>query len=128
MLIYAVSTAPENRAKRARAWQLFDGGGIALSVQVLQEFYVQATRPTRPDRVSREKALTFIQAWRRFPVQETNLPLLDHAFDLHARHRFSFWDSLILAAARAQGCDILLSEDLAHGRIVEGVEVRNPFR
>jgi predicted nucleic acid-binding protein len=128
VLLYAVSSAPEEQAKRARAWRLIDGGDLALSVQVLQEFYVQATRPTRPGRLAREQALAFIARWRRFPVQETTLKLLDRAFDIHARHRFSFWDSLILAAVRAQGCGVLLSEDLGHGRIVEGVEVRNPFR
>ena len=69
-----------------------------------------------------------IAAWRRFPVQETTLELLDLGFEIQARHRFSFRDSMIVAAARAQGCEMLWSEDMDDGRIVEGMRVANPFR
>lgn len=128
VLIYAVSNAPENARKRQRAGELIDGGDLALSLQVLQEFYYQATRPTRPDRITHDEALGLIEAWRRFPVQETTLALLDSGFELQARHRLSFWDSMIVAAARAQGCDVLWTEDMDDGRIVEGMRIANPFR
>ena len=128
VLLYAVSTAPDDQQKRARAWQLIDGGGLAVSLQVLQEFYVQATRPTRPDRLTHEEAMAFMASWRRFPVQETTLALLDNGFAIQRRHRFSFWDSMIIAAARAQGCDVLWTEDMDDGRIVEGMRIANPFR
>ncbi len=128
VLIYSVSDAPENAHKRRRAQELLDGGDLAFSLQVLQEFYYQATRPTRPDRIEHEQALELITAWRRFPVQETTLALLDRGFELRRRHRFSFWDSMIVAAARAQGCDVLWTEDMDDGRIVEGMRVANPFR
>jgi predicted nucleic acid-binding protein len=128
VLLYSISDAPGEAAKSARAQAAIDAGGFALSVQVLQEFYAQATRPTRPGALAPDTAQRLIAAWRRFPVQETNLALLDLGFDLQRRHRFGFWDSMILAAAKAQGCDLVLSEDMAHGRIVEGMEVRNPFR
>lgn len=128
VLLYAVSRVPEDARKRERAWALIDGGDLALSMQVLQEFYNQATRPTRPDRLTHEETMEFMDKWRRFPVQETTLALLDRGFEIHRRHRFSFWDSMIVAAARAQGCDTLWTEDMDDGRIVERMRVANPFR
>jgi predicted nucleic acid-binding protein len=127
VLLYAVSRRPEEQEKRARAWALIDAGGLALSMQVLQEFYYQATRPSRPSAMSREEAADFVALWRRFPVQETTLALLDQGFELQDRHRFNFWDCMILAAALAQGCEMLWTEDMQDGRIVEGMRIRNPF-
>lgn len=128
VLLYSISDVPEEAAKRERARALIQGGDIALSMQVLQEFYWQATKQSRQWRISPEAAQAMIDAWRRFPVQETTLALLDRGFELQRRHRFSFWDSMILAAAKAQGCDTLWTEDMDDGRIVEGVRVANPFR
>ncbi|MEA3032137.1 MAG: hypothetical protein QOH86_153 [Sphingomonadales bacterium] len=128
VLIYSVSNAPENAHKRRRAGELLDGGDLALSLQVLQEFYYQATRPSRPDRITELEAMMLIGTWRRFPVQETNLALLDRGFELQRRHRFGFWDSMIVAAALAQGCETLWTEDMQDGRIVEGMRIANPFR
>ena len=128
VLLYAVSRIPAEEEKRARSRTLIDPGGIALSVQVLQEFYHQATRPTRPGCLTASEAMGFIVTWRRFPVQETTLALLDLGLAIQRRHRFSFWDSMIVAAARAQGCGTLWTEDMDDGRIVEGVRIANPFR
>lgn len=127
VLLYAIGDVAEEAAKRGRAWALIESGDIALSVQVLQEFYWQATKASRPWAISHEAAQAMIAAWRRFPVQETTLALLDAGFELQARHRFSFWDSMIVAAARAQGCDTVWTEDMDDGRIVEGMRVANPF-
>lgn len=127
VLLYSISDVPDEAAKRERAQALIDGGGFALSMQVLQEFYRQATKPHRSWRISPEAAQELIEAWRRFPVQETTLALLDAGFAIQARHHFSFWDSMIVAAARAQGCDVLWTEDMDDGRIVDGMRIANPF-
>ncbi|HEV2747266.1 MAG TPA: PIN domain-containing protein [Allosphingosinicella sp.] len=128
VLLYSISDRPGERAKAERAQALVDKGGFALSMQVLQEFYWQATKPNRQWALPPETARRMIETWRRFPVQETTLKLLDLGFAIQARHRFSFWDSMILAAARAQGCDVVWTEDMDDGRIVEGMRVANPFR
>ena len=128
ILLYAVSRLPAEQLKRERAWSLIDAGDLALSLQVLQEFYVQATRPSRVDPLTHKQALDFMEKWRRFPVQETTLELLDAGFRMHAKHRFSFWDSMIVAAAKAQGCDVLWTEDMGDGRIVDGMRIADPFR
>jgi predicted nucleic acid-binding protein len=128
ILLYSISTDPSESAKHDIAVALMERDDCALSVQVLQEFYVQATRPTRDDPLSHEIAAGLVRTWTRFPVQETTLAIVEGAFQIKATHRFSYWDSIIITAARALGCDILCSEDLAHGRKIEGMRIVNPFR
>jgi predicted nucleic acid-binding protein len=101
---------------------------VALSVQVLQEFYVQATRATRTDRLPHDIAVGLVEAWQRFPVQETTRDVLMAAPAIKVMHGFSYWDSAIIAAARALGCREIMTEDISHGREVEGLRIIDPFR
>jgi predicted nucleic acid-binding protein len=119
---------PDELGKAEHAQALIAAGDVALSLQVLQEFYWQATKPNRSWAVSFDTAKELIEGWRRFRIQETTLALLDLGFEIQARHRFSHWDSMIVAAALAQGCDILWSEDMDDGRIVNGMRIANPFK
>jgi predicted nucleic acid-binding protein len=128
ILLYSISGDPAEAAKRDIAIALLDADDIALSVQVLQEFYVQATRVTRPDALPHEIAAGLIRTWLRFKIQETTLPVALGALDIKVTHRLSYWDAAIVAAARALGCRELLSEDMSHGQEVEGVLIVNPFR
>ena len=128
VLLYAVSTHDGEEEKRARAEALLDRDGGALSIQVLGEFYAQATRPLGPAHLSHEPAVGFIRTWRRFRVQAVTLALFDATLAIKAVHGFSYWDSVIVAVARALGCTTLYTEDLSHGRQVEGVISINPFR
>lgn len=128
VLIYSISIDPAEAAKRDRAIALLERDDGALSIQVLQEFYTQATRSTRPHRIGHDTAATLIRAWSRFRIQAMTLALFEHALEIRVAHRFSYWDSAIIAAACALGCDELYTEDLSHGRIVEGVRIANPFR
>lgn len=127
-MLYSISRDPGEAEKRERAIELLDLNDGALSVQVLQEFYVQATRPTRPDPLPHEIAANLIHTWTRFRVQEIDLVILSAALEIKAAHGFSYWDSAIIAAARALGCRELYSEDMSHGRRVDGVVILNPFR
>lgn len=128
ILLYAASTAPEEQAKSQAALSLLEAEDLALSVQVLQEFYVQATRPGKRDRLTHQQAALLIESFLRFPVQETTLRLLQSALAAKERFRLSYWDAAIIEAARAQGCDTVLSEDLSHGQDYDGIEVVDPFR
>ena len=128
ILLYSISRNPADTLKRERAIALLARDDGALSVQVLQEFYVQATRATRPRPLSHETALGLLTAWTRFKVQEITLSILNSALEIKAAHQFSYWDSAIIAAARALGCRELYSEDMSHGREVEGITIINPFR
>ena len=128
VLLYSISRDPAEARKRDIAVAIVDTDNLALSVQVLQEFYVQATRATRPDAVPHEIAVGLIRTWLRFKVQEVTLAVMLGALELKAIHRLSHWDAVIVAAARALGCRELLSEDMGHGREIEGIIITNPFR
>ena len=128
VLLYSLSTAANEQAKARVAVEILQAQDLALSAQVLQEFYVQATRPTKTDRITHEQASALIEAYLRFPVQETNVALVRAALAAKARYAISYWDAAIIEAARKQSCGVLLSEDLDHGRDYDGVVVQNPFR
>jgi predicted nucleic acid-binding protein len=128
ILLYSISRDPTEATKHDRAVALIDAGNNALSVQVLQEFYVQATRPTRPDPLPHDIAAGLIRTWLRFRVQEITVPIMTGAIEIKAVHRLSYWDAAIVAAARALGCRELYSEDMSHGRQIESVTIINPFR
>jgi predicted nucleic acid-binding protein len=128
VVLYAISSDPRETAKAARARDLLLEPDLALSVQVLQEFYVQATRATAPSPLAHDEAVGLINSLLRFPVQETTLALVQAALAARRRWQLSLWDAAIVEAARALGCETLLSEDLQHGREYDGVRVIDPFQ
>jgi predicted nucleic acid-binding protein len=127
VLLYAASTVAVEVEKRRRAAAILEAEDLAVSVQVLQEFYVQATRDTREDRLSHRQAVDLIEAWMRYPVQEFTIELMRLALASKERWRISYWDAAIVEAARMLGCDVLLSEDLQDGMDFAGVRIQNPF-
>lgn len=128
VLLYAVSRDPQERHKAERARGILAERDLALSVQVLQEFYVQATREGRPDPLSHEQAAKLVDSFLRFPLADITREVM--LAGIATRHRFliSYWDAAILEAARSLGCDTVLSEDLSDGLDYGGVRVENPFR
>ncbi|MCY3636018.1 MAG: PIN domain-containing protein [bacterium] len=127
ILLYAVSALSEDSAKRGRALALLEDGDLALSVQVIQEFYVQATRPSRADALTAEQALRFLEAIDSFPVQPVTEQIFRQAVSISQRFGLSYWDSAILAAADAMGCEIVYSEDMSSEQDYDGIRVVNPF-
>jgi predicted nucleic acid-binding protein len=128
VLLYAVSRDPEERHKAERARGLLAERDLALSVQVLQEFYVQATRESRPDPLSHEQAVKLVESFFRFPLIDVTRGVLLAAMATCRRFQISYWDAAILEAARSLECEIVLSEDLSDGQDYGGVRVENPFR
>jgi predicted nucleic acid-binding protein len=127
VLLYAISRDPEEQEKAARANELISSKDVALSVQVLQEFYVQATRDSRADSLSHDQAAALVDSFLRFPVQATTVGVMLAATSTHERFGISYWDAAILEAARALRCEVVLSEDLSDGQDYAGVLVENPF-
>jgi predicted nucleic acid-binding protein len=127
VLLYAASTAPEEEAKARAARELLEADDLALSVQVLQEFYVQATRPSKAERLTHEQAAALIEAFLRFPVQEITVELLQAALEAKQRFRLSYWDAAVLEAARRLGCELLLTEYLSADQDYDGIRIVNPF-
>ena len=96
-------------------------------LEVLQEFYAQATRASRTRPLSHEIAAGFITKWARFAVQPMTMDILLSALDIKLRYRLSYWDSAIVAAALELGCRELYSEDMHNGLAIGGLRVINPF-
>jgi len=127
-LLYAISRDPAEQDKAKRANDILADRDLALSVQVLQEFYVQATRASRPDPITHQQAVRLIESFRRFPVQDVTSAILMAALATRQRFQLSYWDSAIIEASRAMGCAEVLSEDLGDGQDYAGIRVINPFR
>jgi predicted nucleic acid-binding protein len=128
VLLYAISRDPGEQQKRQLANELLAGRDLGLSTQVLQEFYVQATRSTREERLTHRQAVDLVTAFTRFPVQAATVELVLAAMAARERYSLSYWDAAIIEAARLLGCTQVLSEDLTHGQDFDGALVVNPFR
>ncbi len=118
----------DNPEKQEAALELLGqarrGGTGVVSTQVLQEYFAVATGklgvvPT----LARRK----VELFSRFNLVLVDLPEVLAAADLHIVHGVSYWDGLVIAAAKRSGCRILYSEDLQAGRSFAGVEIINPF-
>jgi predicted nucleic acid-binding protein len=128
VLVYAhdafeTARQPVARSVLADLWRTRAG---ALSTQVLQEFYVVATRRFHPP-MSRREARDLVDAYSQWQVVQIDVALILAASQLEERHTLSFWDALILEAARRAGATRLVSEDMQAGRGLAGVLIDNPF-
>jgi predicted nucleic acid-binding protein len=96
-----------------------------ISFQVVQEVLNRLSRQDQSSRTDAERVLSnvLLPLWKVMPSEQ----LYRRALATHTRYRFSFYDSLIIAAALEAGCDRLYSEDLQHGQRIEGLTIHNPF-
>ncbi|MBI3203077.1 MAG: PIN domain-containing protein [Myxococcales bacterium] len=99
---------------------------LVVSTQVLQELYVALTRGKSPI-ASPELASRAVREVAAYTVAQVDTPLVLEAIESCTRHQISFWDALILRAAHGSGCATLLTEDLNHGQLFDGVRVESPF-
>ena len=124
ILLYAASRAAGEQQKRTKARELLGLEEVGLSVQVLAEFYVNATAKLKlPD----DKVIQVLESLENYPILPISEALFWSALALKKRYQLSYWDSAILAAAVELGCHTVYSEDLNHGQIYSGVRVLNPF-
>ena len=126
VLVYANDPADRRKQQIARETLLEHAESLVLSAQVLSEFYSVVTRKFSP-LLGLEEARTIVDDLRRFPIVVIDEQLVLDAITISAKAMLSYWDGLILSAARAAGCDVVLTEDLSHGATVAGVRVENPF-
>ncbi|MCU7846645.1 MAG: PIN domain-containing protein [Candidatus Thiodiazotropha sp. (ex Lucinoma kastoroae)] len=128
ILIYAYDLASGGKRKNAAeaVKTLWDQGNGVLSTQVLQEFYVNVTRkighPISPD-----KARSILATYLAWQVEVIKPDHMLWASEIQERHKISFWDAMIVVAAIQSGALKILTEDLNHGQLIEGVLVENPF-
>lgn len=126
VLIYLHDTTAGTKQEVARRLvdQLWEDGEGALSVQVLQEFYVNSTRKLGMPSEEAQAQVMRLLAWTvHAPTPRDVLS----AIRLHQNSLISFWDAMILTSAARLGCEVLYSEDLNAGQEFRGVRVENPF-
>lgn len=116
------------REKSAKAQRLlaeiFERDTAVVSTQVLQEFFAVATRKLGlPAEIVRAK----LELLARLEVVQVDVEMILEAVDLHRLHALSFWDALVVCAARSAKCTRLVTEDLHDGQVVSGVRIENPF-
>lgn len=128
ILLYAYDISAGSKHERARALleQLWDSREGCLSVQILQEFFVNVTRkiPKPLDAATAKEIIAELSRWH------THVPAADDvlgAIGLHQRTGISFWDSMMVRSAVEMGCGVIYSEDLNHGQLYDGARVENPF-
>jgi predicted nucleic acid-binding protein len=126
VLLYAVDEVDPEKQRVARNWraELWKSRRGRVSFQVLGEFYVNAVRKQPAAREEARAEVRDLLAWN--PVV-TDAALLERGWKLQDRYRLSYWDALIVAAAKAASCRYLLTEDLQAGQQLDGIEVVNPF-
>lgn len=126
--VYAVDVAEPT--KRARALEVLAASpekDYVISAQVLGEFYATVTGKLS-DVVAPSAGRAMVERMRQLPVVPIDSRLVDEAIEGTQQWHVSYWDALILSAARSAGCRTLLSEDLAHGTTYGSVRVEDPFR
>ena len=107
----------------ADLWERENG---IISTQVLQEFYVNVTRKiARP--LTPAAARGIIRNYLAWRVEANEPSAVLRASEIGERNQLSFWDALIVASAARSGADRILSEDLNHGQVIEGIRIENPF-
>lgn len=126
VLIYADDLDAGEKRERAQAIlrEALTSRRAVLSTQVLQEFFVVATRRLG---VSAEVARRKVELLSTIDVVRIEILHVLGAIDLTRLHSLSFWDALIIRCASTVGCTRLLSEDLQHGQVIDGVRIENPF-
>ena len=126
VLLYALSGAPEERAKRDRAISLIASEDFGTSYQIVMETWVVATRKMeRP--LKAEKVAAFLERILVFPCVPGTPDLYRRAVRLEQQYRVHPYDAAVLAAAQELGAQTLYSEDFSHGQTYDGVKVVNPF-
>lgn len=126
VLIYAADESASNERKTRIARELLRQRGLQLSVQVLNEFIVNARNPSKLNFTAQQEN-DWVSRLLLFPVTSLAVSTFLTARLIHSRYQVSHWDSLILASARETDSEIVYSEDLGHGQEYDGVKVLNPF-
>lgn len=126
---YSFDTTAPAKARKAALLirRAADSGQGVVSYQVVQEFFNIALRRFPQPMAMAEAEQYLITVFRPLLAIHSSPALCVEGLRIAAKHRFSWYDSLIVAAALEAQCETLFSEDLQHGREIEGLKIQNPF-
>jgi predicted nucleic acid-binding protein len=126
ILIYADDSSVKTKQDRAISLIVEHraDNSLVTSLQVLQEYYAAATRKLG---VAAEIAQRKVEILARGRVVRFTEHDVIASIELHRLAKISFWDAMIVQAARLAGAVVLYSEDMGHGSVIGGIRIRNPF-
>jgi predicted nucleic acid-binding protein len=126
ILVYAddADAGPKRAQAQALVLGALASGDAVISTQVLQEYFAVATRKLS---VASEAAQKKVEVLAVLVAVTIDADHVIESIKLHRLYNLSFWDALIVHAARRAGCDRVMTEDLQSGQRIEGVEIVNPF-
>ena len=130
ILLYSISNSPNETSKRRIALGILENEDCVLSVQVLGEFYLRATKPkerNQHNKISEDDATSLIKSWLRFRTQIFTVDIVERAMKISKENKIGYWDSALVAAAEVANCNRFLSEDLNHLQKIGNVSIVNPF-
>ena len=128
IMVYAHDRSAGDKHLRARdlVSQLWAANQGCLSIQVLQEFYVTATRKG-PMPLPVDTAIRVLQDLSSWHVHCPTVEDLIEAAKLQHQYQLSYWDALIIHSAKQMNCKVIWSEDFNTGQLYQGIPVRSPF-
>ena len=125
ILVYAQDQADPAKRSRARECLSQANTDMVISTQVLQEFYVTTVKKLH---VPTPNAKSLVRSLEGLETVLIDRPLILEAIDCSAMDQLSFWDALIVCAARHANCETIWTEDLNDGQVIRGVQVVNPLK
>ncbi|MBQ8681202.1 MAG: PIN domain-containing protein [Treponema sp.] len=128
ILVYCSDENDIQKQKKAReiVESLLKTHSGVISTQVLQEFYNVSTKKLKTEKSLAMKDVEDYSV--AFPVHNNTPKDILSAISISISTQYTIYDSLIIAAAKAEGCDVVYSEDLNDGQVVEGVKIENPLK
>ncbi len=126
ILIYSLDNNYPDKQKisRKKLSMLGKSKTGVISTQVMQEFYVITTKKYKRDQIKIKNLLKF---YENYEIVQISVNLIHEAIDISILNQLSFWDSLIISAAVQAKCSSILTEDMNHGQIINGLRIINPF-
>jgi len=127
ILVYALDSYDHKKQKLCRQalQELESGNDGVISTQVMQEFYVAATKKLNIDPAMAKNILHSLES---FEIVIVDPSLIKEAIDCSMIHQISFWDALVIVCAESAKCTKIWTEDLNHGQVINGVRVENIFK
>jgi len=127
ILVYAMDNHDRDKQLtcRLKIKEAAENNLSVISTQVIQEFYVTATKKLGADPL---RVKDLIHSFQNFEIITISTDMINEAIDCSILNRLSFWDSLIVTAAEQGKCQYLWTEDLTHGQLIRGVQVVNPLK
>lgn len=126
ILVYAEASDEPAKQQAALALlkQLYETATGVLSTQVLQEYCNVALKKLK---LSAGHIRAQLDLYEQFEIVQVTPAIIRAGLDLHQTRSLSFYDALIMASAETAGCNVLLSEDMNTGEIINGIRILNPF-